>query len=94
MTHVFTTDFHINITGTNLWNNVHIHDLAELYLISLDKALVERATGGTAITTVVTDPYERFYWGSVATHEWGNVAQGIARILYKKGLVDLDKASC
>jgi len=85
--------------GTNLWNNVHIHDLTELYLIVLDKALVERATGTftatattTTTTTAVSDPYERFYWGSVATHQWGNVAQDIAKILYKKGLVDSDKA--
>jgi len=70
---------------------VHIHDLAGLYLIVLDKALVERATG-TFTATAVSDPYERFYWGSVATHQWGNVAQDIAKILYKKGLVDSDKA--
>jgi hypothetical protein len=76
-------------TGTNLWNNVHIHDLTELYLLILDKALVESANG---TFTTVTDPYERFYWGSAATHEWGNVAQEIAKILYKKGVVDSDKA--
>jgi len=75
---------------------VHIHDLTELYLIVLDKALVERVTGTFATTTTTTaavsDPYERFYWGSVATHQWGNIAQDIAKILYKKGLVDSDKA--
>lgn len=68
---------------------MHVLDLTELYLIVLDKALVERATG---TLTAVSDPYERFYWGSVATHQWGNVAQEIAKILYKKGLVDADKA--
>lgn len=76
-------------TGTNLWNNVHIRDLTELYLLVLDKALVERATG---TLTTAADPYERFYWGSVATHQWGNVAQELAKILYKKGVVDSDKA--
>jgi len=75
--------------GTNLWNNVHINDLVELYLIILDKSLAERAIG---TFTSVTDPYERFYWGSVATHEWGSVTHQIAKILYKKGFVDSDKA--
>lgn len=75
-------------TGTNKWNNVHIADLADLYQIVLDKALVERATGLNSNL----DPYERFYFGSVGEHTWGDVARKLAPLLHARGLVDTPEA--
>jgi len=63
---------------------VHIHDLSDLYVIVLDKAIVERATGIDANA----DPYERFYFGSVGEHQWGDVARKLAPLLHSRGLVD------
>jgi len=78
-------------TGTNLWNNVHIHDLTDLYVIVLDKALAEQATGLT-LASFPIDPYERFYWGSVGEHSWGSVAKALAPLLHAKGVVDSPEA--
>ncbi|KAF8325838.1 NAD(P)-binding protein [Cantharellus anzutake] len=74
--------------GTNVWNNVHVFDLADLYILIFEKALSERARG----KPTSSDPYERFYFGSVRSHAWGDVAKRLATILYGKGVVDNDKA--
>jgi len=74
--------------GTNRWNNVHIYDLTDLYSLVFEKALIERVSG--KLTS--SDPYERFYFGSVRPHVWGDVARQLALILYKKGVVDNDEA--
>ncbi|KAF8305795.1 hypothetical protein DL93DRAFT_2172467, partial [Clavulina sp. PMI_390] len=66
------------------WNHVHIADLAYLYQVILDKALVDRATG----LNIDIDPYERFYFGSVAEHTFGDVARKLAPLLHARGLVD------
>jgi len=74
--------------GTNRWNNVHICDMTDLYTLIFEKALSERAAG----TPTSSDPYERFYFGSVRSHLWGDVAKQLAPILYAKGVVDNDQA--
>jgi len=74
--------------GTNRWNNVHIYDLTELYTLVFEKALSERVAG----KPTSSDPYERFYFGSVRPHVWGDVAKEVAPILFAKGLVDNDQA--
>lgn len=72
-----------------MWNNVHIADLAKLYVLIFEKAVLERTQ-----SRVSSDPYERFYWGSTRTHIWKDVANGIARILYEKndGIVNSPEA--
>ncbi|KAF8308400.1 NAD(P)-binding protein [Clavulina sp. PMI_390] len=70
--------------GTNKWSYVHIADLADLYQIVLEKALVDRATGANS----TTDPYERFYFGSVTEHTFGDVVKQLGPILHARGLVD------
>lgn len=74
---------------------MHIYDLADLYLIILDKALVERASGiNTQANTVAldVDPFERWYFGSVGEHQWGDVPRKLGPLLYARGLVDTPKA--
>lgn len=80
--------------GTNLWNNVHIADLADLYYLILEKALAERVTGPLLAEGADSDldPYTHFYWGSVGTHSWGDVARALAPLLYKAGVVENDQA--
>lgn len=79
---------HSPSSGTNRWNNVHIYDLTELYALVFEKALGERVVG----KPTSSDPYERFYFGSVRPHVWGEVAKEVASILFAKGVVDNDQA--
>ncbi|KAG9014714.1 hypothetical protein FRB94_010561 [Tulasnella sp. JGI-2019a] len=72
--------------GTNVWNNVHIVDLAELYVLVLEQSLDN--IKDSSENPKPTSPYERFYWGSAATHVWGEIAKDLAVLLHKKGLVD------
>ncbi|KAG8926792.1 hypothetical protein FRC01_008363 [Tulasnella sp. 417] len=65
--------------GTNVWNYVHIDDLANLYGLLLDHALSGRDKS--------TDPYERFYWGSGDEHVWGDITKELARMLYARGVI-------
>ncbi|TDL24607.1 NAD(P)-binding protein [Rickenella mellea] len=70
--------------GTNKWNNVHIDDLMDLYLI-----VFKLATSGE---DPETSPYAKFYFASAAEHTWGDVARDIAPLLYKRGLVKNQEA--
>ncbi|KAG8897894.1 hypothetical protein FRC01_011123, partial [Tulasnella sp. 417] len=65
--------------GTNIWNNVHIEDLMDLYGLVLELGLSGNAP---------SDAYERFFFGSAGEHVWGNVAKELARIMHQKGLVE------
>jgi len=67
------------------WNNVHILDLADLYMLVLDGLL-----NGTI------DQYSKeggFYFGITEEHSWIKVAQALGVILHKHGLVDTSEAS-
>lgn len=63
--------------------------MADLYVLVLQKALAERATG---TIHPKTEPYSRFYWASAASHVWGDVSRALGPILYEKGLVDSPEA--
>ncbi|EJU04341.1 NADP-binding protein [Dacryopinax primogenitus] len=71
--------------GTNVWRNVDIHDLEDLYVLVLKHALATAAEPNGS-------PYANFYFGSVNAHCWGDVARLIAPILYAKGLTDSPEA--
>ena len=73
--------------GTNRWDNVHIADLSDLYLLVLEKALSERSTGQFS-----SDPYERFHFGAVGSFALRDVARLIAPVLYEHKLVDSPEA--
>jgi len=66
-------------TGTNLWNNVHIDDLAELYVLVFQNALKN--------PTAKASPYESYYWGAAAEHSWGDVTRAVGASLHKRGLL-------
>ncbi|KAG8909003.1 hypothetical protein FRB99_000106 [Tulasnella sp. 403] len=67
--------------GTNIWNNVHIDDLVQLYLLVFAFAI-------TGVNKSVA--YGNFFFGSAGQHIWGNVAKELARLLHQKGLVKDD----
>jgi len=73
--------------GTNRWDNVHIADVTDLYLLVLEKALSERSTGQFS-----SDPYERFYFGAVGLVVHGDLARLIAPVLHERKLVDSPEA--
>ncbi|KAG8859277.1 hypothetical protein FRB96_004492 [Tulasnella sp. 330] len=75
--------------GTNVWNNVHISDLVELYTLVFDRALTDNK--GSLSNLQPVSSYERFYWGSAATHVWGEVAKSLAVLLHKRGLVETEE---
>jgi nucleoside-diphosphate-sugar epimerase len=72
--------------GTNIWMNVDIDDLEELYVLVLQKAITQAGEGKNG------SPYANFYWGSVNRHCWGEVAKLLAPLLFAKGLVDSPEA--
>ncbi|KAH7099275.1 NAD(P)-binding protein [Auriculariales sp. MPI-PUGE-AT-0066] len=65
--------------GTNVWNNVHIADLVVLYGIVLKRALAD--------VDKKASPYEKFYFGSVKKHVFGEVQREVGKLLYSHGLV-------
>lgn len=67
---------------------MHLVDLVDLYHIILDKALAERAAG----LNTSLDPHERLYFAAVGEHLFGDVARGLAPLLYARGLVDSPEA--
>jgi nucleoside-diphosphate-sugar epimerase len=69
--------------GSNRWNNVHIDDLADLYILVLQHALQNKST---------VIPEEEYYWGSVNDHAWGDIARLAGQILHKRGLVNTPEA--
>lgn len=66
------------------WNNVHIKDLRDLYLLILD---------GLVDGTAPSGPQDGFYIG--ATHEtaWGTVYEALGKVLHERGLVDTPDVS-
>ncbi len=64
-------------TGENVWANVHVADLAELYLLILDAALAGRAPEGAAgLFYPVTEHFT-----------WLDVAKRIGQELYEQELI-------
>jgi hypothetical protein len=62
---------------------VHINDLVELYLLVLSLALSGKDK---------SNPYAKFYFGSVHEHVWGDVIRQIGQILYEKGVIPSSQA--
>ncbi|KAH7339828.1 NAD(P)-binding protein [Rhizoctonia solani] len=73
--------------GTNLWNNVHITDLVQLYALVLNLALSVRAGEATR-----PEAFANFYFGSVGEHAWGDIAKRLGPILLKRGKVEKTEA--
>ncbi|CUA66643.1 hypothetical protein RSOLAG22IIIB_00084 [Rhizoctonia solani] len=73
--------------GTNLWNNVHITDLVQLYTLVLNLALSVRIG-----ETPRPEAFANFYFGSVGEHAWGDIAKKLGPILLEKGKVEKAEA--
>ncbi|CAE7211581.1 unnamed protein product [Rhizoctonia solani] len=73
--------------GTNLWNNVHITDLVQLYTLVLNLALSVRIGEANR-----PEAFANFYFGSVGEHAWGDIAKRLGPILLKKGKVEKAEA--
>ncbi|GLR90548.1 NAD-dependent epimerase/dehydratase family protein [Bradyrhizobium iriomotense] len=69
-------------TGEAQWTNVHVADLAELYLLILDAALEDAAPEGLAGLYYPTTEYFR----------WLDAATSVGEVLHTKGLIDSPKA--
>jgi len=72
--------------GTNEWNNVHIADLVDLYLLVANLATSE------LIPAAKVDPHIKFFWGSVGKHAWGDVSREIGKLLHQKGAIPTAEA--
>jgi nucleoside-diphosphate-sugar epimerase len=69
--------------GKNVWHEVHVQDLSELYLL-----LGEAAASGSGKATWNEQGYYLAENGSFA---WGNVFSEMTKIAYKKGLIPTDE---
>lgn len=71
--------------GTGEWNNVHIDDLMDLYVLVLEDALTSGDPSANPLKSASS--YGRFFWGSVGQHTWGDISKRLAVLLHKRGLV-------
>jgi nucleoside-diphosphate-sugar epimerase len=69
-------------TGANRWPNVHVADLAELYLIIMNAALNNSAPEGL----------EGLYYPATEHFTWSTVADRIGQVLHRRGLLDYPTA--
>lgn len=63
--------------GANVWPNVHVSDLAELYLVLLDAAMDGTAPEGKA----------GLFYPASEHFLWRDVSQRIAEVLHRRGLL-------
>lgn len=75
--------------GKNIWTEVHVHDLSEVFLALVTSAL--QPSGGNATWNA-----EGFYFVEDGEFVWGDIAQAIAKIAFDKKLIktaDIDNVS-
>ncbi|KAJ5718595.1 hypothetical protein N7488_004241 [Penicillium malachiteum] len=65
--------------GKNVWRQVHVHDLSDLFLLLGEAAA---AGGGNA-----TWGNEGYYLSEMGSYVWGDVSRAIARVAYEKGYI-------
>jgi nucleoside-diphosphate-sugar epimerase len=71
--------------GKNIWHEVHVQDLSELYLVLGEAA----ASGGGKATW----DEQGYYLAENGSFAWGDVFQQMTKIAHKKGLIPSDKCS-
>ncbi len=64
--------------GENGWPNVHVADLAELYLLLMNAALEDRAPVGRA----------GLYYPVSEHYQWRDVAKKVGEVMHARGLID------
>lgn len=67
--------------GNNIWTQVHVQDLSNVFLALVTAAL--SPNGGNA-----TWNYEGYYFAESGDIVWGEVARAIAKIAHEKKLID------
>ncbi|KAI2785978.1 hypothetical protein POX_h09743 [Penicillium oxalicum] len=71
--------------GDAIWNNVHVHDLSDVYALLVDAAAAGRTDKG------LWGP-EAYYLTENGEHRWGDVAQSAAEAAAKQGFIPEAKA--
>ncbi|KAL8808823.1 MAG: hypothetical protein Q9200_003989 [Gallowayella weberi] len=69
--------------GKTYWNNIHVHDLSDLYV-----ALIEAAAAGGGKASWGNEGY---YFAENGEHVWGKIAQAVATAAHKQGFIPTDK---
>jgi hypothetical protein len=76
--------------GEATWDNVHIADLADAYIIIFDQLLI--AYGPNAKPDAQSSPYlttgrEGYYFIENGHHTWRQLSEKIGEVLHKKGII-------
>ncbi|KXS19965.1 NAD(P)-binding protein [Gonapodya prolifera JEL478] len=71
--------------GVARWSNVHISDLAPLYLTILDHALSHPQPS-------IPHPFEGYFFAETGEHSWGEAVAEIGRVLKRKGVIASEEA--
>jgi nucleoside-diphosphate-sugar epimerase len=76
--------------GEATWNNVHIDDLSDAYIIIFDQLLA--AYGPDAKSNAQTSPYlttgrEGYYFAENGEHTWRQLSEKIGEVLYRKDII-------
>lgn len=75
--------------GEATWDNVHVADLADAYVLLVDRFLA--AYGPDAQSNAKPSPYltsgrEGYYFAENGRHSWRQLAEKMGEILYRRGL--------
>jgi len=76
--------------GEATWNNVHIADLSDAYIIIFDQLLA--AYGPDAKPDAQPSPYlttgrQGYYFAENGAHSWRQLSEKVGEVLYKKGVI-------
>ncbi|CAI7593783.1 unnamed protein product [Penicillium manginii] len=71
--------------GQSIWNNVHVHDLSDIYASLVDAAVAGRTDPGLWGADV-------YYLTENGEHVWGDLAQSTAEVAAKLGYIPEGKA--
>jgi nucleoside-diphosphate-sugar epimerase len=77
--------------GEATWDNVHILDLVDAYIILLDQLLA--TYGPNARADLKPSPYlttgrEGYYFAENGRHSWRQLSEKIGEVLYRKGVIE------
>lgn len=75
--------------GENVWGNVHVQDLADLYLLAMKYALAHpQATKASE----ATHGFDTLIYTGTGEHTWKPVIEHLGNLLHKRGEVDQPSA--
>ncbi|KZW02437.1 NAD(P)-binding protein [Exidia glandulosa HHB12029] len=65
--------------GSARWDNMHVQDLVDFFILLTQKALSPEATRAS--------PYSKFYFLESSSHSWGELTKLVAEAMYKRGVL-------